>query len=158
MDHVATTNGDRVGQAEHRPPGSSVIVIAIATVGTDLGTKRLDLVQPPSYFCFSALQLEKKNGRCVRWTTTNPATTAALICSCLTVSLITLVSRLHVLKSAELTCNSSLQAQKFYITGDRATPLYQLLSCFCLCFVKALRPSSSPTSLMIKRPFGPNKS
>jgi hypothetical protein len=124
------------GQAEHRPPlGASVIVIAVATVGVDLGTKRLAVRLNHPVLLFFSPQVEKKNGCCVHWTTTNPATTAALICSCLTISAITIVSGLlRVLKSAQLTCNSSLQAQKFlHHRGQSQLPrtTQSRMTCFC---------------------------
>jgi len=103
------------GQAEHRPPGSQ----RDCDSGCNCGGRSWHqtpsrAVKPHPYFLFFSPQVEKKNGCCVHWTTTNPATTAALICSCLTISAITIMSGLlRVLKSAQLTCNSSLRAQKF---------------------------------------------
>jgi len=56
----------------------SVIVIAITTVGVDLGTKRLDLrLNHPVLLLFSLSSRRRMDVVC--WTTTNPATTAALI-------------------------------------------------------------------------------
>jgi hypothetical protein len=137
-------------------------VIAIAIVGVDLGTKRLDLrLKPPVLFAVESSARER------RMDVVSVAPLPTLqpqqhwICSCLIISAVTIVSRpLHVLKSTEPTSNSSLQAQKLTSQGTGSLTLSHhtvpddALPC---AFVEAIRRSSSPTILMANV-LGPNES
>jgi hypothetical protein len=68
LDHVATTNDDRVGQTEHRSPGSllarpdSAILICDCDYeggGFDLGSKRPELrLSHPHFFALQSLRAE----------------------------------------------------------------------------------------------------
>jgi hypothetical protein len=140
---------DRVGQTEHRCPGSLLAELDSAIVicdcdcgGVDLGSKRPELRLSHPYFCSSVLRAEDKRADVVSVRSQpNPAIIAALICSCLTASATVIVSRLfHVLKSAELISDSGLLASKVYTTRDGG-PSYQTIlddvvlsrPCLCIC-------------------------
>jgi hypothetical protein len=132
LDHVATTNG-RVASAKPStdPPGSLLAGLDSAIMrprgGRSWHQTPRPALEPPYTFCCSVLGLREEE-RMSGGPQPNPATTAALICSCLTVSAITIVSRLlHVLKSAELISDSGLLAQKFTSQRMGTTPSHHTI-------------------------------
>ena len=171
LDHVATTNDDRVGPNRAPDlPGSLLAGLDRRDWDCDCGgpswhqTPKPTIKANPHFLLFWSLGLREEELDVVSvGAQPNPATTAALICSsCLTVSVITIMSRLlHILKSAELTSDFGLLAQKFTSQGTapshHAIPDDAVLSCFAYALSRHFGDLPALPSLMLHA-LGPNES